>query len=235
MILNAAVDCEVKKFVHVSSIHAFHQVPSDQHLNEERSFAKETDGIYDQSKRDGLKLVLSYADKGLNATVVNPTSIVGPPDYRPSLMGQAIIDLCNGKIVALIPGGFDFVDVRDVSKGIIEAVSKGRRGECYLLAGRWYSIAEVAAMLSSISGKKIKPPLIPEWIARMGIPFIKMWSTLTHTQPLYTKDSIDALMNGNRKIDASKAKRELGFNARPFDETLLDTYQWFLKNGFIKR
>ncbi|MEO6169036.1 MAG: hypothetical protein ABIO46_14985 [Chitinophagales bacterium] len=94
----------------------------------------------------------SFAEKGLNVSIVNTTIIVGHSDHRPSLMGQAIIYLWNRKIPALIPGGFDFVDVRDVSKGIIGALYRVRRGECYLLAGKWYSITDIAKVLSRISG-----------------------------------------------------------------------------------
>jgi dihydroflavonol-4-reductase len=70
-------------------------------------------------------------------------------------MGQAIIDLCNGKIPAIIPGGFDFVDVRDVSEGIIKSLQRGRIGESYLFSGSWHSIREIARMLSDITGEEL--------------------------------------------------------------------------------
>ncbi|MEP7128793.1 MAG: NAD-dependent epimerase/dehydratase family protein [Chitinophagales bacterium] len=235
LMLKTALKMNVKKFVHVSSIHAFRQLPSDVPLNESRTLADQSAPAYDLSKRDGQLLALSFAEKGLDVTIVNPTSIVGPPDYKPSLMGQAIINLCNGKVPALIPGGFDFVDVRDVSTGIINALYNGKKGNCYLLAGKWHSITDIAKMLSAISGRKINPPLIPEWVARIGLPFTKAAAMITGNPPAYTKESIDALMEGNRMIDASSAKRELNFYPRPFEETLADTYKWFVEKASIKK
>jgi dihydroflavonol-4-reductase len=233
-LLNAALECGVKKYIQISSIHAYQQRPVAERLDETRSYVGENGAAYDRSKRDAQQLVLAYADKGLDVTVVNPTSIVGPPDYRPSLMGQAIVDLCTGKVPGLIPGGFDFTDVRDVSAAIVNAISHGRNGECYLLSGKWYSISSVADILSDISGKNIRLLKMPVWSARIGVPFIKAYAKLTGTRPLYTHESIDALTGGNRYIDAAKAKAELHYDVRPFRDTLRDTYYWFLENGFIK-
>ncbi|MBX7110061.1 MAG: NAD-dependent epimerase/dehydratase family protein [Chitinophagales bacterium] len=235
LMLEAALHHRVKKFVQVSSIHAFQQRPSDKVLNESRTLTSAQSPAYDQSKRDGQLLALAFAEKGLNVTVVNPTSVVGPPDIRPSLMGKAIIDLCNGKVPALIPGGFDFVDVRDVVKGITGALQKGRRGECYLLSGKWHSIVEITGMLGEISGRSIHPPLIPAWLARTGLPFMKVASFLSGKPPLYTSESIDALSEGNRQIDAAKAKTELGFMPRPLFVTLQDLYKWFIDHDCIKK
>ncbi|MGB3076177.1 MAG: NAD-dependent epimerase/dehydratase family protein [Chitinophagales bacterium] len=235
LMLQTALDLNVKKFVHVSSIHAFRQLPADLPLNESRSLADQSAPAYDRSKRDGQLLALSYAKKGLDVTIVNPTSVVGPPDHRPSLMGKAIINLCHGTVPALIPGGFDFVDVRDVSTGIISALYNGKKGNCYLLAGKWHSITDIAKMLSAISRRKINPPLIPEWVARIGLPFTKAAAMITGNPPAYTKESIDALMEGNRKIDSTSAKNELNFSPRPFEETLADTYKWFVEQAYIKK
>lgn len=235
MMLECALRCQVKKFVHVSSIHAFEQRPSGKLLDETRSLTSFGSPAYDQSKRDGQLLAQAFSEKGLNVSIVNPTSVVGPPDFRPSLMGKAIIDLCNAKVPALIPGGFNFVDVRDVAKGITGALQNGKNGACYLLSGKWYAITEIAQMLSEISGHRIRPPLIPAWLARMGVPFIQAAAFMTGKPPLYTHESIDALTEGNRMIDAAKAKAELKFSPRPFSETLSDLYNWFVDHDYIKK
>lgn len=235
MMLECALRWQVKKFVHVSSIHAFEQQPSDKLLDESRSLTSSKSPAYDQSKRDGQLLAQAFAEKGLNVSIVNPTSVVGPPDLRPSLMGKAIIDLCSGKVPAMIPGGFNFVDVRDVVKGITGALQNGKSGDCYLLSGKWHAITEIAQMLSEIAGHWIHPPLIPVWLARIGVPFIQAASFLSGNPPLYTPESIDALTEGNRMIDAAKAKAELNFAPRPFSETLTDLYKWFVDHDYIKK
>lgn len=234
IMLEAALINGVHKFIQVSSIHAYQQTPSDEPLNESKSLVSDKAPAYDRSKRIAQSLALSYTRKGLDVTVVNPTSIIGPPDYRPSLMGQAIIGICNGKIPALLDGGFDFVDVRDVAKGIVNAITKGKKGECYLLPGQWHALADIIKIVNGISGKKISLPIIPEWVARTGVPFLGMIARLTGKEALYTNESIDALKYGNRHIDSSKANLELDYINRPFEETIHDAYEWFLVNGYIK-
>lgn len=235
LLLETAFNRKLSKVVYVSSIHAFRQSSTDEILNEQSPFTNESAPAYDRSKRDAHLQSLQYAAKGLDVSVVNPTSVVGPPDLQPSLMGQAIIKLCNDKVPALIPGGFDFVDVRDVVQGITGALKYGNKGATYLLAGKWYPISELAAMLSRIAGKRIHPPTLPVWLAKAGLPFINTFAAMQGTDPVYSRESIIALTTGNRHIDASKARRELGFHARPFSETLEDTYQWFLQHHYIKK
>lgn len=235
VMFETAWQLKVMKFVHVSSIHAFEQRPSDIPLDENRQLVGPQAPAYDQSKRDGQLLALQYAEKGMNVSVVNPTSVVGPPDYRPSLMGQAIIGLANRTIPALIEGGFDFVDVRDVSRAISAAMLHGQPGACYLLSGKWHSIFEILETINKCSGSWRSLPVVPEWLARMGVPFIRLAAGLTGKAPLYTYESIEALVAGNRHIDSSKAKRDLGFAPREFSETIGDVYRWFDEHGYLKQ
>lgn len=80
---------------------------------------------YDRSKYAGQQIALAANQRGMETIVVNPTSIIGPYDYKPSLMGQVLIDLYKGKLPFVFDGGFDFCDCRDVANAIINATSMG--------------------------------------------------------------------------------------------------------------
>ena len=114
-VVEAALECGVRRLVHVSSIHAYDQHPLNEVLDESRSPA---DGPhqapYDRSKAAGEVEVRRGIDRGLEAVILNPTSVIGPCDGGPSLMGQFFLDLHRRRIPALIAGGYDWVDVRDV-------------------------------------------------------------------------------------------------------------------------
>ncbi|MEI7898404.1 MAG: NAD-dependent epimerase/dehydratase family protein [bacterium] len=232
--LSAAIECKVKRFIHFSSIHAFQQHPQNQALDETRPLVMNEGFAYDRSKAAGERAVMAAVKGGLDAVVLSPTAIIGPADPEPSLIGNALIDIYNNKIPSLVPGGYDWVDVRDIVDAAITAMEKGRTGEKYLLSGQWRSLQEFSGLIQHHTGKKTVHTVLPMWIARVGLPFITLYSKISGTKPLYTSESLTIIAEGNRMISNSKAKRELGFNPRPLTETIGDSLSWLKENNYIK-
>ena len=232
--LSAAIECKVKRFIHFSSIHAFQQHPQNQALDETRPLVMDEGFAYDRSKAAGERAVMAAVKGGLDAVVLSPTAIIGPADPEPSLIGNALIDIYNNKIPSLVPGGYDWVDVRDIVNAAITAMEKGRTGEKYLLSGQWRSLQEFSGLIQHHTGKKTVHTVLPMWIARVGLPFITLYSKISGTKPLYTSESLTIIAEGNRMISNSKAKRELGFNPRPLTETIGDSLSWLKENNYIK-
>ena len=232
--LSAAIECKVKRFIHFSSIHAFQQHPQNQALDETRPLVMNEGFAYDRSKAAGERAVMAAVKGGLDAVVLSPTAIIGPADPEPSLIGNALIDIYNNKIPSLVPGGYDWVDVRDIVDAAITAMEKGRTGEKYLLSGQWRSLQEFSGLIQHHTGKKTVHTVLPMWIARVGLPFITLYSKISGTKPLYTSESLTIIAEGNRMISNSKAKKELGFNPRPLTETIGDSLSWLKENNYIK-
>ncbi len=231
--VDIALACKVKRFIHFSSIHAFQQHPLNQPLDETRPLVTDKGFAYDMSKATGERTVMAAVSKGLDAFVLSPTAIIGPADPEPSLIGTAVLDLYNNKIPSLVPGGYDWIDVRDIVSAAISAIEKGRTGEKYLLAGHWCSLKEFSGLIQQYSGRKTVKTVLPLWSARLGLPFINLYSCLTGTKPLYTSESLTIISEGNRMISNEKARRELGFSPRPLGDTIKDTILWFRENGYL--
>lgn len=104
---------------------------------------------YDRSKAFGEAEVRRGIEHGLDATILNPTGVIGPCDDRSSHMGQMFLDLQRRRIPALINGGFDWVDGRDVATA---AETRGRCGANYVLSGGWHSIRELATIAKRTTG-----------------------------------------------------------------------------------
>jgi dihydroflavonol-4-reductase len=232
--VETAKECGVRRFIHFSSIHAFRQDPLDQILDETRPLVKEQAFSYDRSKADGERIVMDAAREGLDAVVICPTAIIGPEDLEPSLVGKAVIQLYNRQIPSLVPGGYNWVDVRDIISGAIAAIDKGRIGEKYLLSGNWHSILELSQLIEKLTGKKTPQMVFPFWTAKLGLPFTTIYSRLTGKEPLYTSESLVILENGSRHISHDKATRELGYSPRSLESTLKDLIDWFIANGILK-
>jgi dihydroflavonol-4-reductase len=223
----------VKRFIHFSSIHAFRQEPHDKVLDENRPLVGDEAFAYDRSKADGERIVMNAAKEGFYAFVLSPTAIIGPMDYEPSLMGKALLQLYHHQIPALVPGGYNWVDVRDIVQGAIQSIEKGRKGEKYLLAGHWHSLPEVARLIEKYTGKKIVNTVMPFWLAWIGLPFITLYSRMSKRIPLYTSESLKIIIRGSKQISHEKAEKELGFNPRNIDETIKDVMKWFEINGYL--
>lgn len=232
-ILNLALESGVKRFIHFSSIHAFQQQPKDKSLDESRPLVGQGGFAYDRSKATGERAVIEAVRNGLDAVILSPTAIIGPADPQPSLIGKAIIDLYNHKIPSLVPGGYDWVDVRDVVSAAITAMDKGRTGEKYLISGHWHSLKEFSALIQEHSRRKIVNAILPLWLARFGLPFISIYSKLSRTEPLYTSESLTIITEGSRMINNAKACKELDFNPRPLSDSIRDMLIWLKENGNI--
>ena len=139
----------------------------------------------------------------------------------------------KNQIPMIVPGGYDMIDVRDVVKGAIAASEKGRIGERYILSGQWLSLKDLSVEISEISGNKTPKVIAPMLLAKVGVPFLTIYSSIKNEQPLYTKNALEILKLSHRNISSKKAERELGFKTRSMVETLTDTFEWFKQNGQI--
>jgi dihydroflavonol-4-reductase len=226
----AAMACGVSRFVHCSSVHAFDLQGCGPELTETGPRATGDHApAYDRSKNEGENEVRAAIAQGLNAVIVNPTAVVGPHDFGPSRMGELLLQLRDRKIPVNIGGaGFDFVDVRDLVAGLLAAQQSGRTGENYLLSGHRHSLAELAQLATQVTG--VKAPAISVPLALItGLAPLVLKLTPNDQIPLFTPDSLHALGH-SPSVCHYKASKELGYVARPFIETIADTYAWFDDN-----
>jgi dihydroflavonol-4-reductase len=232
-LIQAARKTGVRKIIHFSSIHAFSEEPFDSELNESRSLALESEVSYNCSKALSQRMMIEASSKELEITVLNPTAVIGPNDFKPSYLGNAIIRFYKGQNPGLIPGGYDWVDVRDVCTAAINAIELGRAGECYLLGGSWQSLKTLAMEIEKSGGSRPPRLELPMWIAQAGTLFLNLHSYITKKQPLYTSMSLQALKKSHRNISYEKARVELNYRSRPFSETISDAIQWYKENNYI--
>lgn len=232
-VFDVAISRKVKRIVHLSSIHAYRQQPLNASLDESRQLVAERSIFYDQTKRTAHLLAQKMAAEGHDVVIIAPTSVLGPPDFKPSKIGKAVVDIYKGSVPAAVKGGFDFVDVRDAAAGIVSALEKGKPGASYLMGGKYHTIKDLADTVLEVKGVKKRLAELPLLAAYVGLPFIKSYAALAHKAPLYDKVYLDILQDANRHIVSEMARQELGFTARPLKETIADLIGWFKKTGKI--
>jgi dihydroflavonol-4-reductase len=232
-VVESCLATKVRRLVHFSSIHALSPLPRDVAIDETRALTSSPHmPPYDRSKAAAEEKVRAGIARGLDAVVVNPTAILGPFDYGPSRMGQVLLDLYHQRLPALVDGGFDWVDVRDVVAGALAAADGAPSGERYLLSGERRTVAELAGLVGEITG--VRPPRLvsPMWLARVGAPFATAAARIVGKEPLYTRHSLHALRN-HQLVSHAKATRDLGYRPRPLVETLSAAYDWFRQSGAL--
>jgi dihydroflavonol-4-reductase len=232
-LIKAAKKIGIRRIIHFSSIHAFSEKPVTDELNECCSLSMESDVSYNCSKALSQKLMLDASSKELEIIALNPTAVIGPNDFKPSFLGNAIIRFYKGKNPGLIPGGYNWVDARDVCAAAVSAIDHGKAGECYLLGGSWQSLQTLAQEIEKLGGHKPPWLKLPMWIAQLGAPLLNLHSYITKKPPLYTSMSLQTLKNSHRNISCEKAHAAFNYMARPFSETIHDTIIWFRENNYI--
>lgn len=227
-VLNACRQCGVRRLIYFSSIHTRQQIPLDQPLDESRALLDDPGAPpYERSKVAAEQEVHQAVAQGLNVVTIIPTAVIGPNDFKPSYIGKALLLLARGHLPALVSGGYDWVDVRDVVDGSIQAAKLAPAGASYILSGHWQSIPEVAQQVDQITGRHPIRPVVPLKVADLAAPLMMHVGRLNGSQPLYTRAMLNALQS-NRLISHAKASRELGYSPRPFKQTLEDTLSWLL-------
>jgi len=233
-VADACLDGGVRRLVHFSSIHAFSPHPDDQPVDESRALCGPAHPFpYDRSKARGQHAVLDAVARGLDAVIVHPTGILGPFDFFPSSAGKGLLDLYHRRTSALVSGGFNWVDVRDVCLGAMAAAEKGRKGESYILSGRYLSLRALAQTLASVTGCSVPRHIVPMWLANAGAPLAEAWGRATGREPRFTRFTLHTLVH-HRQISHAKAARELDYRPRRIEETLRDTFDWFRDAGMLE-
>ena len=225
----------VKKLIHFSSVDAFYRFPIEEPLLESRSLIDDPNAVpYDLSKADGQKIVLEFCEKGLDASIIHPTSIVGPNDFKPGLPMQEMVNLANGKRKLLPNWGYNFVDVRDLCITAISAVKLGRTGQNYIVGGEYHLYSYIAELMKQQLGRTVLLATIPDFVSYLGLPYEYIKSLITGKPRVLTVDTLHTGKTGNKIVPSTLAREELGHSPRPLEETIYDMISFFQKRGLIK-
>lgn len=218
------------KLVYVSSVHAIPEKPNNDLITEVTNFnPDDVYGLYAKTKAEAAKYVMdAIKNKNLNACIIHPSGIIGPNDFGNSHLTQLIKVVSNGKLFACVKGGYDFVDVRDVAKGVINACKNGIKGECYILSNRYITIKELCDLICDLQKRKRIKIILPISIAKLIAPLFELYYNLKKETPLFTKYSLYTL-SSNANFSNKKARQYLDFKNRSIEDTIKDTIEWINK------
>ena len=220
--MELALSNNIDRVVYVSSVHAIPERPVPEIITEVSSFSPDlVHGQYAKSKAAAAQIVMEYAKKGLNVSIVHPSGIIGPGDVMvKNHMIRTIRAMEAGKIPVAIQGEYDFVDSRDVVDGILSCEEYGSAGEYYILNGHYISVRDLLNKVRGIAGKHLVTIELPYRLANAIAPAAERVSLLFDKNvPLFTPYSVYTL-HTNGAFSHDKAYKSFGYCPREIDESI---------------
>lgn len=201
--------------------------------NEEtRTELREMIGHYKRSKFLAEEEAKKAAASGLPVVIVNPTSPVGPGDWKPTPTGKIIVDFLNGKMPAYVDTGLNVVAVEDVAAGHLLAAEKGRAGERYILGGRNMTLKEILQALAAMTGKAAPRIRLPHAVAMVAGYADAIFARLTGKEPQIPMEGVK-MSRHKMFVESDKAARELGYAPEPVEKALERAVRWYEEHGYV--
>ncbi len=190
---------------------------------------------YSESKREAESFVrgaTSPAAGGVDAVIVNPGTMFGPRDAKPST-GRLILAVAEGRVLAAPSGTSNFVDVRDVCRGMIAAWRKGKTGERYILGGVNLSYIEAFGVIARALGNKPPRFVLPDGLLGLAGKLGDVVERVRHREvDLNSAVTAYAVCKGYR-FSSDKAVRELGYTVSPLEDAVRDEIAWLKEHGML--
>ena len=223
----------MRRLVHFSSVEALSAEPRDEVTDEERPLLEgRAADPYAVSKAEGERVVRTAAAEGLDTVILYPTGVIGPYDFKPSLLGRALIAIARGEFPALVAGGFDWVDVRRRGPGSRGVGGEGAGGLALHVGGRWASLVELAALVCALTGARLPRIVVPAALAQAWAPVAAAAARVSGAPPLFTSSTL-RMIGEVRRVSWARAAGDLGYVPRGLAETVRDTCLWLAGAGLL--
>jgi len=232
-LLRLAREADVKRFVYTSSVATMHFRRDGLIINEDTPVTlRDMVGHYKRSKFLAEQQAIAAAEDGQQVIILNPTTPIGPNDRKPTPTGQIFIDFLKGKFPAYMDTGLNIVDVAEVARTHVAALTKGQPGHRYILGGENLTLKQILDKMSAITGIPSPTMKIPFAVAAT-YAFFEEWITgrIRGREPRAT---LEEVRMGRKKMYASSAhaQQELGFRIMPVYPAMRAAIEWFRANGY---
>lgn len=227
--LKAAKGAGVARVILTSSCAAIYkdaskpkEAPSD-----ERNWTSPDDpsvGAYEASKTLAERAAWEFVaeNRDIALTTINPGAVFGPSmDGRYGTSLEIVEQLMTGKVPAAPPMNLPLVDVRDVARMHVAAISaEAAKGERFAAASATLRFVELGRVLK-------------DWDSSLKAPTSEMSNWLVRIMALFVPDLKPVLANLGRNLAVSGAKAEkvFGFTFIPVEQALIASAESIRKFG----
>lgn len=226
--MDTALETKVKRFVYCSSFVTI-GLNSSGISNETDSFNWwDTAPEYIRCRVTAEKRLLEYcADKNLPGIVCCIGNTYGKEDFAPTPHGKLVLDSAKGKMPFYWQGGGPSVGIVDAARAMILAEEKGLVGERYVISERWIDYQELFTLAANAAGAKPPKIKLPIFVLYMMAAIADVVTRIKGVENRMSVSSIKCASKVN-DMDSSKAKKELGWQPAPLEESIEEAVQFYL-------
>jgi dihydroflavonol-4-reductase len=231
-ICRAALECGVERLVHTSTVSSVGWSVDGHPVDETTpwNFAAYPTP-YTCTKRDGEAIVLEYVQHGLPAVIVNPAYCLGPWDSKPS-SGILLQLAATGLVIGVPGGGANVAEAREVARGHILAMERGRIGQRYILGGENVSWWQFFTLLARRLGKQPPRFIVPAWLAIWGGILLDIPGRLGIRMPISANGM--RILYRNHYVSSQKAVTELGYCPSQAGAAIESAIPWMQQHGYLR-
>lgn len=218
-VVNMALEKNVRRFIHISSVAALGRTTGGSHVNEEKKWEEsKVNTHYAKSKFKAELQVWRGFSEGLEGIILNPSTILGYGDWNSS--SCAIFKNVYEEFKWYSPGINGFVDVEDVARAAILLMESKINEERFIVNGDTWPFKKLQDTIADGFGKKHPNKQTTPLLMALAWRIEKIKSMFTGKRPLLTKESAKVAQSQtwfeNDKI--RKALPEFSFT--PLEESI---------------
>jgi len=228
-LVNACLDANIRKFCLVSSVSAL-GTPA-----EGENTVTETTPWSPEDKRSGYSIskfnseleVWRGIEEGLNAVIVNPSVILGPGQWN---KGSSLLFSTVAKGLKYYTNGITgYVDVRDVSKTMIQLMESDIINERFILNGEDCTYEFIFKTIAKYLGITGPTKYASRKMTEIGWRLAYLQKIFLFKQPGFTKETAWAAHN-IKHYSNLKIQESLGFEFIPIEQSIADMAKHYPKS-----
>jgi dihydroflavonol-4-reductase len=218
-VVNTALEKGIKRLLYVSSVAVLGRSMHGATVNEGNQWADiKLDTSYARSKYHAEMEVWRAIGEGLNAVIVNPSTVLGFGDWNSS--SCAIFKNVYEEFPWYTNGENGFVDVEDIARAVVRLMQEPISQERFILSASTLSFRELLDLIADGLSKKHPSREATPLLAAMAWRLEKIKTLFTGSPSLLTQETA-RVARGKTYFDNSKILKYLpDFTFTPIAQTI---------------
>jgi nucleoside-diphosphate-sugar epimerase len=218
-VVNTALEKDVSRLVHVSSVAALGRTKIGGHVSEERRWQEnKVNTHYAISKYRAELEVWRAIGEGLAAVIINPSTVLGYGDWNSS--SCRIFKTVYDEFPWYTTGVNGFVAIEDVARATVLLMESNISEQRFIVNGDNWSFQQLFNTIADAFGKQHPHRRVTRLLGSVAWRMEKVKSLLADSKPLLTKESMRIAHShtyfGNDKL----LKTLSGFSFTPLQECI---------------
>lgn len=218
-VVNAAIENNIKRFIHVSSVAALGRTQKSETVSENRIWEdNKSNTHYAISKHHAeLEAWRGFAE-GLEGVIINPSTILGYGDWHTS--SSAIFKNTYKGFPWYTKGVNGFVGVEDVAEATVQLLQSNLHQQRFIVNGDNWSFQRLLDTMATNFNKAKPHREATPFMGEAAWRFEKLKALITGSKPLLTKESA-RVAHSKTSFDNSALLAALpGFAFTPLDDVI---------------